>query len=225
MSSLRKQLMAAMMAGGGETQEPYIEDGLVFWLDCRDATTSSWVDKIGNKSFSLYSVTKDSLGGIVFAGAAGSYGKSTSNIYYDKSACTIEVVVNSVSNAAGGVFCNTQGGLSFYYTSTNIVRNGASKSSNGSKWTTTIAGTHVVSLANTIAYQDGALITYGGSESFGGNDSGTYLGRRDLNTNNNSVRDPFKGTIYQVRIYNRLLTAEEIAYNHGLDMAKYNITT
>lgn len=203
----------------------YIENGLVLWLDCADATTSAWTDKIGNKTFNLYNVTKDNLGGVVFNGSS-SYGKHSNSIFYDKSSCTIEAVVRSTSNKEGGVFCNTQGGLSFYYYSTNQVLNGASKSSGASKWQVDIAGLHVASLAGTTAYQDGTgPLTRSTADGFGGNDSGTYIGRRDINSNNNGIRGAFGGTIYQIRIYNRLLSPEEILYNQGIDIQKYGILT
>lgn len=216
--------MAAMMASQAVVEEPYIEDGLVLWLNCADATTSSWVDRIGEKSFTLYNVTKDSIGGVVFNGS-NSYGKHSNSIYYSKDSTTIEAVVKSEQNKAGGVFCDTQGGLSLYLYSTNLVYNGASKSSGSNKWELTIAGLHVITLAGNNGYEDGSSITKTGTgSSYGGNDTGTYIGMRDINTNNNGKRDPLKGTIYQIRIYNRLLSAEEIAYNHGIDMRKYNIT-
>ena len=204
--------------------EPYIDDGLVLWLDCADATTSVWTDKIGNRTINLYNVTKDNIGGVSFNGSS-SYGKYANSINYSRSSCTIEAVIKSVADKEGGIFCDTQGGLSLLFNSAGSVANGASKAYDFSKWNAVIAGLHVITLANNVGYEDGVLLTTNGTASLGGNDTGTYLGRRDVNTNKNGVRSPFEGTIYQVRIYNRLLTQEEIAYNHGVDIRKYGIST
>lgn len=46
---------------------------------------------------------------------------------------------------------------------------------------------------------------------------GTFVGSRSIN---NAF---FKGTIYQIRIYNRALTQQEIINNQTIDMQRYNI--
>ena len=57
------------------------------------------------------------------------------------------------------------------------------------------------------------------NDTFGVRSGGTYLGMKA----SDGVY-PYNGTVYQIRIYNRKLTSDEILYNQALDMKKYNIT-
>ena len=47
---------------------------------------------------------------------------------------------------------------------------------------------------------------------------GTFIGGRTASQN------LLNGVIYQIRIYNRLLTEAEILANQAIDMARYNIS-
>ena len=58
--------------------------------------------------------------------------------------------------------------------------------------------------------------------SFSGNttDNGTTIGLRYYGTNKQNI---FKGTIYAIRIYNRILTADEMKHNQRIDNERYGL--
>ena len=217
MSEFRRRLIMA-------ATDCYIQDGLVFHLDCADynPTLNTWVDKIGNVSFAMSNVTVDSLGGVVFNGSS-SKGVASVGLNNPVNTSTIEVAIYVRSNRSQFVLesgVNNTIMYGFHNTTYNCLCSmTAQKNYNTIPITTGF-------IANSVHYGSSpANIVNGNVGSFAS--SGTYwsktlsvayLGARS----NNAANFYMNGIIYQIRIYNRLLTAEEMIHNQQIDICKYN---
>lgn len=202
----------------GQSEDDYISNGLVFHLDCEDATTSKWIDRKGGIEFAMNNVSIGSDGGVIFSGS--SYGYYSENLNFPSSSSTIEVVVYPSANAAGVVFFTNAAGMVAFGLGDRIT----TKSGNGNyrstyiwestgpfrKFTFAVAG-------NSLAVRDKSHPTASGTDSWFLKNKGTYIGTRSTSQNF------FKGSIYQIRIYNRVLTEDEILHNQDIDIQKYNI--
>lgn len=213
MSQLRRRQF-----GGKVSNDDYITDGLVFHLDCADATTTEWVDKVGGYVFSLNGVSlDDTKGGVVFS--QGAYGVHIGTGPFTASQYIIEAVFKFNDNPVNpnqGVF-------------TNQINDGIALGTYQYKIWTSIGtqkalwdyisnnDTHTISVnPNTSCYINKTAQGKGNLDSFGkANKADMYIGCRALNAY------PFNGVIYQIRIYDRALTEEEILHNQDIDMRRY----
>ena len=198
----------------------YISNGLVFHLDGADATVSQWVDKIGGITFTMNNVTLDGNGGVVFNGTS-SYGNYSTNLNYPSSTYTIEITLNKANQTGLQVafMINSSNMVSFGFSSGGdyiVTKSGNSNARN--TWNTSY-GLHAYSVTNSTAYKDGKAMTNRSTDTWYLRTGGTFIGSRSVD---NAF---FKGTIYQIRVYSRALTAAEIAHNQAIDIEKYNITT
>lgn len=82
-----------------------------------------------------------------------------------------------------------------------------------------LRGIHYVSANNTRALFDGALLTTRGSASFANGVVNTIGARQK--TTAGTIDSPFTGTIHAIRIYNRQLTTDEMAWNYDIDRARF----
>lgn len=196
----------------------YIKDGLVFHLDGADATTSQWVDKVGGVVFTMKNVTLDGNGGVVFNGSA--YGNYSANLNFPSSSHTIEITLNKTNQTGLQVafMINASNMVAFGFSSGSDYIVTKSGNSNARKTWNTGSGLHTYSVTNSTAYKDKAVMTQRGTDTWYLKTGGTFVGTR---TTDNGL---FRGTIYQIRIYNRTLTADEIKHNQSIDIEKYNIS-
>lgn len=208
-----------------KTEQDYIKDGLFLHLDGADCAGSTWVDKVSGKVLSLSgSVPSVSNGGVVFNGASVFYNTEIVPPLY--TAATIEVVVNNrVNESTGkwivghhlnnGVCYTINTGLlesSFRLSTTNYQRRKGSKRG--------VIYTHSMTTSYNIANKVVAAL---GSNDYWGLGYCFSVGGKI--TNSSFGRDKMcKSTVYQIRIYNRKLTQEEILYNQSIDIKKYNIS-
>lgn len=205
----------------------YIQDGLIFHMDGADAdyTNNTWTDKIGGLVFKLHGVSKNNnKPNGVYLGTKNQYASCSSSLYAPATTCTIEVVADA-EDTPGAVFSNTNssGLIGFYFISGYLYHYWGS--SGLPKWPVATSGLHTTSVCQSYCYQDLQQYTSNSTSYFLCDSQGLLIGRRDLRSATNAIRNPFTGTIYQIRIYNRKLTAEEIAYNQSIDISKYNIQT
>ena len=200
-------------------QTGYVTSGLVFHLDGADATTSAWVDKIGGIEFTMHNVTLDGKGGVVFNGSA--YGNYPDTLDFPSSTHTIEVVLNKTETGGLQVafMINASDKVTFGFSSGGDYIVTKSGNSNYRATWTTGSGLATYSISNSYAYKNCALMSQRSADTWFLRTGGTFVGSRSVD---NAF---FKGTIYQIRVYNRALTANEILHNHAIDISKYNITT
>lgn len=212
MSNYRRNLLV------NDKLSSYIADGLAFQLCGEDATSTNWIDRIGKKEFILSNCT---LGNkcVCFNGT-NSFGQS--GVFgWNADTSTIEIVFKQnnannfqlmfISPTANTIAFGAVSGKSCIWVSNNNTHSYPTITYNDKIKT--------VSINANLSYYNLNSVSKGGIDYWSNNGSHTYIGcRKEPN------QDFFNGNIYQIRIYNRLLSAKEILYNQNIDFNKYGIT-
>lgn len=210
-SYTRRQLMADIVA-----PKPYISNGMVFHLDGRDYDheTKTWEDRIRGLVFSMTgtSISQDGLG-VYFNGNA--YSTLSNWFGTNMSSCTLEVVYNKTGANASVCAAGTGGWTQYRRVGNNVWR----KTGSSVAICPNDYGMVTHSLTDAINIFNGRSLGYqsGGTYYNRGTNTNFYIGR----DNNNQYR--MVGNIYQIRIYNRRLSLDEIAYNQEQDRKRYGI--
>lgn len=219
----------------------YIQDGLVFEVDGTDKRSHDnycWVDKIGGIRFTNLGNVIEIDNGFRFNGTSNSIlqGSSTlQNCEYNK--CTIEVVLkSSVSSGKWSPvvsFCdwnepqnNYIGVCSWNSSDTNNIHSigftAKSVGPNIHAYALPKDSLVTVSMMNQqpiLVNKKLVSTTTSTKRGCFSNRNFAYIGGRiDGNT-----KTLFTGDIYAIRVYNRLLTHEEMIHNQQIDIIKYNI--
>lgn len=207
----REMLMRKSSAAG------YIQNGLVFHLDGADATSNQWIDRIGGLVYTLYNCSL-SNGGVYFGGNDDCYGHSDDQVGVLYDAGTIEVVADGTGQSKYAIFAQPQTNkIAFIVYSTTKVS--FAQLIRHRRYEATTQGLHTLSVSIDRMYKDSSECQVNGDDYFSSPlVSGSYLG------NGGYAAYKYKGTVYQIRIYNRILTAEEVLHNQTIDINKYNIT-
>ncbi len=215
-----------------DTASRYIQNGLLACWDgyenagagVHDPSATVWKDLVGGREFSLNNVTVGA-DRMVFAGTQSSYGELGSTgtaATFDKAkGGTLEIVYASATGTGSQVILQssaTSGIAIGIFSETKII-----DCNNSCKTISFKSGiaTNGVSLrynnANfSSAIVNGATATLSSNNSWGGSTAVTTIGTRTSKANY-----PFKGAIYCIRVYDRQLNAEEIAFNHALDVVRF----
>lgn len=208
-----------MVGSGGVTPtNPYVTDGLVFWLDgIEKGNTGDWYAAIGNAVFTLHgNVTYDN-NGFVFGGTTSDYMTSPTILSYGAD-YTIEAVIRVDSSSGTQV----------------VFMSGAA--SDTTQYTPMIAayGYNSMLLLNRCGKvnTNAALraISYNVSNCVINGTDATIIAATDFwRCNGNTTlgmernRLPFKGKIYCIRYYNRKLSADEMKANQQIDNQRFNL--
>ena len=217
----------------------YIADGLIFHLDGADATSSSWVDKIGNKSFALTDCAANADGSVSFNGTS-SYGICSEYPVVGDN-WTIEVVYNNTVGTGNQFlfswqdFRATNYGITYAFWNTQaVIINALYFNANGNDRNFASAEVDYTPGIKVHSITSGSLrnvqsgTTRGWGQTIGFRHEATsmkmQIGARYLPHKPAYSDGYFTGKIYQIRVYNRALTADEISWNQAIDMDKYNIS-
>lgn len=215
-----KSLADGYKGGGGNLWELYNQDGLVFQLDCdNQCTADKWTDIIGGKEFvSNGNVTIDDNGVPTFSGSALYYGEVLQN---DRKQNTIEVVFRNINTGQmTNVFTSQVAEtLAFAFNSNNIYGCTTASSENVFARGSSIPDNELICAG--VAYND--LVINGVTKGKSGSgyqapqsEKKTVIGARLTNGNY-----ALKGKIYAIRIYNRLLSEEEMLANQQIDIERF----
>ena len=219
----------------------YIQDGLVFEVDGTDKHSNynyCWVDKIGGIGFTKSGNVIEIDNGFRFNGTSNSILKGSTtlqNCIYNQ--CTIEIVLRSsipygawspvVSFCDWNVTSKNYIGVSILNSShVNYIHSigFSSKSSSGTLHTYTLPKDSLV----TVSIKDRQPIlvnkelistTTATNRTVFSNRKYAYIGGRV----DGSTITTFTGDIYAIRVYNRLLTHDEMIHNQQIDIIKYDI--
>ena len=204
---------------------PYLlADGLAFMVDCQyECSAALWKDLIGEVEFAGTNVSLTD-GVPTFGGSAYYQGEE---IYHDPDNTTIEVVFyNQVSSGWKALYFENSKSSSRIKRAVGFERDNGEYiafgcgTANRNNPTFTIPLNDLVRLSisgtNILAVQNGVKSTSTRSDYFGKNDlANTFIGTRDKSGYN------FVGKIYAIRIYNRLLTEQEILANQAIDLQRW----
>ena len=219
----------------------YIQDGLVFEVDGTDKQASNnycWVDKIGGIGFTNLGAAVELDNGFRFNGTTNSILKGNDllqNCIYNQ--CTIEIVLKSLVQSGkwspivsfsdwDGLTKNYIGACLWNSSDTNNIHSiGFSARSNGSTghaYTLPKDSLVTVSMTNKqpiLINKELVSTTTSTKRSAFSNRTVAHIGGRI----DKSTKTTFTGDIYAIRVYNRLLTHEEMIHNQQIDIIKYNI--
>ena len=197
------------------------QDGLVFQMDCGyECSAAAWKDIKGNHDFEGTNVSL--VDGVPYFNGTAWY-RYASNLVFPVGSSTIEVVINweGFTNSWGCVYCvgdtsgvimalNTGEGTAFAYGSAG--RAGLTATSMNSL--------QRISMNDNVSARNGVVMARTASCGITKQQaSDTRIGCR---SNSNSC---FKGKIYAIRIYNRLLTEAEILANQDIDLKRFTPST
>ena len=213
---------------------PYIEDGLITMWDgiwnagfgIHDESATIWKDLIGEKNVTLSPNGSFSENALVCSGAG--YAASDGSTFTKEDIKTIEIVFDG-ERASSGILMVASG---YNVNRSQIVSIGGnylftmnvSSSTAGLKNRCPIPSSGKVSASLLYSDTDFVKSVVNGTEasvsySFRSMACGVIcFGGRSQNTD-----VPFSGSIFSVRLYNRLLSDEEIAQNYSVDQRRFNI--
>ena len=216
-------MAAASASAGAVTTRDYVHDGLIAHWDARfsGGGTGAWTDLVGGRSFELHGVTR-SAGKLVFSGTVDSYAflsaADTAAVFEGHPNLTFEIVAKFPNSDNGGLFkSSAASGVAVRFVDGNrFFCCGSTRprfqnySFKGKQITLAVTYTDALSQS---CYANATVV--GPNSSVGGSCSGdfggTYLGQMGNGS------QPFNGEVYAIRVYDRHLTAEEVAKNAALD--------
>lgn len=198
----------------------YIKKGKIFHLDGIDkgSTNDVWTDLVGGITFAkVNGITFEDDHIVTTTSSDIMSGSSSIAIPYQSS--TLEIVLLSTLNNYNYKIAfhgGTSNSLICAHHIRNIVKASPLK-------TTIIVDVyenvkHTLSYTNTYGYCDGAALTFSSSDNVNTGASVACIGSRG-----GSSPSKFSGNIYAIRVYNRLLSAEEMLYNQGIDNERFNL--
>lgn len=192
---------------------PYIEDGLVLWLDGinKGGVAGHWIDLIGGVDFVADNgVVAESDGFLVsrandycFRNATYSNAGSTASTYTIE-ACFINETENSVFQDLLPI-----SGIALGYATYIII---GAQDDNGGQWTsytTAFPRINCISANYDNAIENGSTLSKNATQYFS-KQSNTRAGR-------------LNGKIYSLRVYNRKLTKAEMLANQKVDNERFNL--
>lgn len=220
---LRRRLLYAKP----KIDTPYISSGLVFWLDGIDKGEKQgyWTDLVGRIEFEL-------VNGVSFSDTSVDFSENNEGLRNDNISKrpftyddhTIECCFEP--NATGNtVILLTRVNnspvkqVALGYVSGNTLLT-CGVGSTGQTYNFSIQKSTISSAAG-VAVQNLQQLSVKGTDYFGGYSSYFSIGGRINGSNIN--QNIFTGSIYSIRIYNRLLSYDEMIYNQKVDNIRFNL--
>lgn len=202
---------------------PYIENGLVFYLDGinKGRNANAWTDLIGGIVFQNSGATEIANG---WETGSGKKLINSGTVNFPSSTCTIEAVLIRNGYMTGGqvdVFNSLTGGatvLSFDNSKIYMAR----AQNDGAINCNAAALYDGTPLPLCISIRPGLAVVNGTSYT---SSSGSSIGTATYNSigSRGNGNYPLVGSIHAIRIYNRQLTAEEMLYNQQIDNDRFNL--
>ena len=222
----------------------YVQDGLIACWDgienagagVHDGSATVWKSVVGGYEVGLNNVTVEA-GRMTFSGTMSgnlidSYGvlsaADTTSTFVAAKDGTLEIVYRSSSTAGSQVFLQApdSSGIAFGIWNTTSILNHSHETQNNkaaftftSGTTTNCVSVRYASCAPVSAFANGSALSASASTSYWLCPSGetqAYVGARASRANN-----PFTGSIYCIRLYNRRLSDAEIAANYEVDQKRF----
>lgn len=218
-------------AGSGD----YIRNGLVLMLDGLNigTDTEGWTDLISQRIFIPHNAVKKAAG---YLTASGKYLDFDDSLNISAENCTIEVCFNKLDTSAGTIFAaKGSNQISFSIVSNNNIAWSTSSQPKYISNLSTLSGAHTISINanrglvdvhNSIknthtGFDNNNNIIQIANETASVASSSNIIGGSGIN----GATNPFTGTIYAIRIYNRQLTLTEMKHNQREDVKRYNLNS
>lgn len=200
---------------GGKKDDGYIKDGLIFHLDGIDkgtTDTTKWVDLVG---------------GIVFTEANGNdchgdnciiinntnYLLADRQLSYPRDSYTVEGVVDNRRGWGGILVGNPNTAYLLFNADAYVCFDNLVKA----KLTTVEVSNH------TISANASSILVNGESKTLTGGGWNSQTGVARVGCLNLDGQYKLGGSIYAIRVYNRLLTADEMLHNQRVDNERFEL--
>ena len=226
-------LLAPAAADAGSASE-YVQDGLLACWDgfenaganTHDASATVWKDLVADREFNLYNVTVAD-DGMVFGGTQSSYGEldaaNTAATFGSAANGMLEIVYASTDGASSYTVLqsSSDSGIALGMYDSRFLA-GSGEAANAPMFayaaglSTNSVSIRYSSARPVDAWVWGDALGTAASDFWGAAEGKTTIGTRTSKQNN-----PFKGTIYCIRVYSRQLTAVEIAANSAVDRRRF----
>lgn len=209
-----------------QTQYNPYSPGLVFWLDGKRKNnllgTLEWVDLIGHIVFDNYSSTipVQFHENCVYFPSQSAMVNGTTLFQYNYTTHTIEICYDKQSTSGTMFIPQSNNNVAFGST---VAGNGLVKTGSSVKTLTfSSSGVHTVSVNFTDQL---ALDNVNNQLSWGGSNSWTIdsAGYSVIGMRPGQQNYPFVGKIYSIRIYDRLLTIDEMRHNQLIDIQRFKL--
>lgn len=213
---MRRKMMGASVG------EEYITDGLVFHLDGINKGTTDptkWVDLVGGVIFTNDGAINEATYWQFDNTMSTFYGlRNDDELSFPFSTHTIEVCIDK-AKASGVVFVSkTRDNIAFGMDGNNIVW---TMSTRRNIWfaANTSLGVHTFSISSEIALQDARYNLTKNSNT----DAWNLSAFNGIGYRSNNANFQFNGKIFAIRIYNRLLTEDEMRHNQRVDNERFDL--
>lgn len=232
MIAQKKKVMMMAAAGPAPEPIPYITDGLIFWLDgLTVASDGLWVDRVSGAQYTLHNAVKAS-NGVTFAGDSTSYGESTATFpdgvtieaAYSLTDTTVNAGIfgqnwpNAGDNAQPVLILHRTAQSQCIFVKFGTISRQVRKSPISSveiisavRW---INDSRAVKNGEAVATTTTNYLTYP-TDGVSGSYIGTPTGVAGWGW--------LHGTLHSLRIYDRVLTVEEMQANQAIDNVRYNL--
>ena len=195
----------------------YITRGLTLLLDGieKGEDNTAWVSRTGSVSFTNYGATFNS--DHLYFDGTDDYLSNTSFSPTASNSGTIESVIDdeNFGTKLSLVFMGkTNGGLGFGKTAAGLILLSCGSQKRARFVATKAKASY--SIRTSYSYENGSLMSTNGSDYWGSRDSTNWIGRR-------SSGSYFKGKIYSLRMYSRLLIKSEMLRNLSVDNVRFSL--
>lgn len=221
-----------------EYVQTYVTNGLIHQWDAidntgngHDGSVTTWADLVGTDTLTMHDSTKASWesNAIAFTGVQAQYLVGTDAIE-SPGGKTIEICMSPLENHTGvvGVILSQtspyNGKVVVYSDNTFGVQGESAKTytHSGANLTSLhyVAASYTNDTTTNKAYADGNVASKGNAtHSLSGKETVRYIGAANAGGSNY----PFKGKIHAIRVYDRILTDEEIANNYAVDVSRFSL--
>ena len=190
----------------------YIQDGLIFHLDgiYKGDNTNAWTDLVSGLYFPYVNGVSSLSKGVDFASVHSMF-KATGSINWPFKDCTLEICVSSINNMM--IFDSRPGQIALGVYAGRLLFGNLNNDSNSVSYTHGNESS-TLSIQYGIGYQNGVNITAARNTFWIQGGDGITLGSRGTTSN-------YTGIIYDVRVYNRNLTQDEVLHNYQIDYKRF----
>lgn len=239
-------VVACAMIAQAETTLDYVQDGLIAHWDgidnvargTHDGTTTVWTDLIDGKNWTLGSNATVGEKALTFSGSSITATTCTSlphddslAIFGSDGAKTVEIVLkpSSISSQAPlqtpigcGVAMYFTSNPTYYFSFSHMGNDDCMAWSSADKDVFATISASYRNLAVEAIYRDGVNATRSSTLGYTSSVNNMANNVSSVATLGSQLnRSVFNGDIYALRVYNRQLTAEEIAQNAAVDQARF----
>lgn len=218
----KSQVFSAKFEGGGTYDDDgYVLKGMVLHLDGSDFDGTQWADRISSIPFVIGGGAPTlSENGVYFNGSSYMYSDTAINV--PSNTGTIEVVLKADATTYQTVFFQGSLDTIAYIINPNNISYTIGRTTHKTKLKGDITKLYTHSISDSHNFFDGELLEDGANERWQNAAINAMIIGAAKTLNSSSYY--YEGHIYQIRVYNRILTRDEILNNASVDIEKYGIS-